>query len=148
LVWRKANGSRTRRAVVGMGSTLPCDRGCRKAKSAPACRATDGSVHVLAAVDTQGRAGDEPRVLGAQERDASGDFIRVPEAADRDPGDDLLEYVLRHRRHHVGVDITRRDGVDRNAVTRAFLRQRLGEAVDPAFGRSIVDLAVLAGLAV
>ena len=32
--------------------------------------------------------------------------------------------------HHVGVDIARRDGVDGDALGRALLGERLGEAVD------------------
>ena len=54
----------------------------------------------------------------------------------------------RHRGDHVGVDIAGRDRVDGDAGARAFLRQRLGEAVDAGLGGGIIDLAVLAGLAV
>src|SRR5205085_9105696 len=52
------------------------------------------------------------------------------------------------RGDHVGVDIARSDSVDRHAGTRAFLRQRLGEAVDARLGGGIIDLPVLPGLAV
>ena len=74
--------------------------------------------------------------------------LGLAEAVDRDLGDDLAEHVRRDRRDHVGVDIARRDGVDGDAVARAFLGQRLGEAVDARLGGGIIDLAVLAGLAV
>src|SRR5690606_33866881 len=49
---------------------------------------------------------------------------------------------------HVGIDIARRDGVDRYAFLGAFLRQRLRKAVDARFGGGIIDLAILARLAV
>jgi hypothetical protein len=49
---------------------------------------------------------------------------------------------------HVGIDIAGRDRVDGDADARAFLRQRLGEAVDAGFGGGVIDLAILAGLAV
>src|SRR5665213_18129 len=72
----------------------------------------------------------------------------MAEPADRHPRDDLLQHVGRHGAHHVGVDIAGRDGVDGDALAGAFLRQRLGEAVDAGFGGGVVDLAVLPGLAV
>jgi hypothetical protein len=59
-------------------------------------------------------------------------------------GDDLLQHVLGHGRDHVGVDIAGRDRVDGDAGARAFLRQRLGEAVDAGLGGGVIDLAVLA----
>ena len=72
----------------------------------------------------------------------------MAEPADRNAGDDLLQHVRRHRAHHVGIDVAWRDGVDGDAEARAFLGQRLGEAVDARLGRGVVDLAILAGLAV
>ena len=90
----------------------------------------------------------KPAILGDQEGDAARDLVGLAEPADRDLGDDLLQHVGRHRRDHVGVDIARRDRVDGDAELRAFLRQRLGEAVDARFGGGVVDLAVLPGLAV
>src|SRR5665213_1370231 len=72
----------------------------------------------------------------------------MAEPADRHARDDLLQHVGRHGAHHVGVDIAGRDGVDGDALAGAFLRQRLGEAVDAGFGGGVVDLAVLPGLAV
>src|SRR4028118_1213638 len=55
-------------------------------------------VHVLAAVDAQGRAGDEAGILAAQEEDAAGDLLRLAEAADRNAGTHLGEQFLRNRR--------------------------------------------------
>ena len=43
---------------------------------------------------------------------------------------DLFQHIGRHCRDHVGIDISRRDGVDGDAEARAFLRQGLGEAMD------------------
>ena len=106
------------------------------------------SVHVLAAVDRQRRASDEAAILVDQECDPAGDLLGLAEAPDWDPSDDLAEHFLRHRGDHVGVDVPRSDGVDRDAVSRAFLRQRLGEAVDAGLGGGIIDLPVLARLAV
>src|SRR5688500_8565 len=104
------------------------------------------SIHVLAAVDRQSRAGDEAAVFRAEENDATGDLVGAAQTADGNPRDDLLEHVGRHRRDHLGVDVTGRDRVDGDAGPRAFLGQRLGEAVDAGFGGRIIDLPVLAGL--
>src|SRR5688572_25102995 len=91
--------------------------------------ASPASIHVLAAVDRQSRAGDEAAFFRAEEGDAAGNLVGPPEPADRNAGNDLLEHVGRHRRDHLGVDIAGRDRVDRDAGARAFLGQRLGETV-------------------
>jgi len=44
---------------------------------------------VLAAVDRQGRAGDETGILVAQESDSARDLIGLSEPPDRNPSDDL-----------------------------------------------------------
>ena len=74
--------------------------------------------------------------------------MRLAQAADGDFGDDLFQHWRGHGGDHVGVDITGGDRVDGDAIFRAFLRQRLCEAVDARLGGGIVDLAILAGLAV
>ena len=56
--------------------------------------------------------------------------------------------VLWYGGHHIGVDITRCDGVDGDTFGSTFLGQGFGETVDPGFGGRIVDLAVLPGLSV
>src|SRR3546814_5991768 len=66
----------------------------------------------------------------------------------RDFRDDLLQHVGGDGGDHVGVDIARRDRVHRDPGARAFLRQRLGEAVDARFGGGVIDLAILPRLAV
>src|SRR5208282_6365895 len=105
-------------------------------------------IHMLPAIDRQRRAGDEAGRVADQEHHAARDLLGVAEPADRNPRHDLLQHVLGHGAHHVGVDVAGRDGVDGHALARAFLRQRLGEAVDARFGGGVVDLAVLPGLAV
>src|SRR5262245_20573487 len=102
---------------------------------------------MLAAVDRQRRAGDEARILIDEEGNASSDLLRLAEASNGDPGDDLAEYFLRNRGDHVRIDIARCDGVHRDVAPRAFLRERLGEAMDARFGGRIIDLAILPRLA-
>src|SRR5579863_8150005 len=65
---------------------------------------SNASIHMLAAIDRQGRAGDETGFVRDQEQDGAGDVLGLAEAADRDARDDLLEDVLRHRAHHLGID--------------------------------------------
>src|SRR5665647_477979 len=72
----------------------------------------------------------------------------MAEPAYRNTRDDLLEHVLGHGGDHVGVDVAWGDGIDGYAEPRAFLRQCLGETVDAAFRRGVIDLTVLARLAV
>src|SRR5690349_15306059 len=106
------------------------------------------SVHVLAAVDRQGRAGDEARVLIHQERNTASDLAGLPEPTNRDSCDDLAEHFLRHRGDHVRVDVAWSDRVHGDAVARALLRKSLREAVNARLCRRIIDLAVLPGLPV
>ena len=55
-------------------------------------------------------------VVGGEEHHAARDLLRLAEPADRDlRQDDLLQHVLRHRLHHLGVDIARADRVDGDA---------------------------------
>src|SRR5437773_1882073 len=106
------------------------------------------SIHVLPAVDRQRRTGDEARFLADEEGDSARDLMCLAEPPYRDLGDNLAEHVLRHRGDHIGVDIAGRDGIDRDAIARALLGQRLGEPVNARLGGGIIDLAVLARLAV
>ena len=103
---------------------------------------------MLAAIDRQCRAGDETSFVGDEEQDGPRDVLGLAEPADRDARHDLLQDVLRHGAHHLGIDIAGRDGVDRDAARGAFLRQRLCKAVNAGFGGGVIDLAVLPGLAV
>src|SRR5713101_5464362 len=122
------------------------DKGRRRA--GPHHGASEPLVHMLAAIDRQRRAGDETGIVGDQEHHAAGDFIGLAEPADRDLGDDLLQHVGRHRRDHIGLGVAGRDGVHGDALGRAFLGQCLGEAVNARLGGGVVDLAILAALAV
>src|SRR3546814_20808157 len=62
------------------------------------------SIHVLAAVDAHGRAGDEACVLAAQEGDAARDFAGVAKASDGNLGDDLFEHRQRSEERRVGKE--------------------------------------------
>src|SRR3546814_19558254 len=101
---------------------------------------------MVPAIDALRRAGDGAGVLAAQEGDAAGELARRAEAADGDFGDDLFQHRGGDRGDHVGVDIAGGDRVDRHALLGAFLRERLGEAVDARFGGGLIDLAILARL--
>ena len=104
--------------------------------------------YMLAAIDRQGRAGDETGIVGDEEHDAAGDVICCAQSADRDAFHDLFQNIRRDGADHFCVDIAGRDGINRDADAGAFLGQRLGEAVDAGFGGSVIDLAVLARLTV
>src|ERR1041384_2026547 len=118
---------------------------CPIVKTVPAGR---GSIHVLAAIDRERRAGDEVGLVGDQEQDRAGNVLGFAKTADRDARNDLLQYLRRYRAHHLGIDIARRDGIDCDAARGAFLRQRLGETMDTGFRGGVVYLAVLPRLAV
>src|SRR5260370_31923219 len=68
--------------------------------------------------------------------------------AGRDTGDDFFERVRRHRTQHVGVDVAGGERVDSDAARRTLLRQRFCDPVDARFRGSVVDVSVLAGLAI
>src|SRR6266567_7945956 len=120
----------------------------RGAENAPPATETT-SDHVLTAVRGQRRAGDEARIVRGQEYDAARDLFRLTQPPDGDLRNDvLLEHVLRDCLDHLGADISRTDGIDRDAALRALLRQRLGEAELARLRGRIVRLAHLALLAV
>src|SRR5258708_39603360 len=52
------------------------------------------SIHVLAAIDRQRRAGDEVGLVGDQEQNGAGDVLGLAEPADRDARDDLFQDVV------------------------------------------------------
>src|ERR1051326_4861786 len=107
------------------------------------------SDHVLTAVCGQRRAGDEARIVRRQEYHAARDLFRRAQSTDRNLRKDvLLEHFLGHGLHHLGADVSRTDGVDRDAASRALLRQRLGEAELARLGGGVIGLADLALLAV
>jgi hypothetical protein len=63
-----------------------------------------------------GRAGDQSGIVGGEEHHAARDLLRLAEPADRNLRQDaLLQHVLRHRLHHLGVDVAGADGVDGDA---------------------------------
>jgi hypothetical protein len=105
-------------------------------------------VHVLTAVHRDRGAGDEAGLVRTKKSTARAMSSAWPRRPDRDAADDLLQHLWRHRANHLGVHVAGRDGVDRDALGRALLGQGLGEAVDAGLGGGVVDLAVLAGLAV
>src|ERR1044071_9505723 len=67
---------------------------CPIVKIVPAGR---GSIHVLAAIDGERRAGDEIGLVGDQEQDRAGDVLGLAEPADGNARDDLFQYLRRHR---------------------------------------------------
>src|SRR5580693_3065521 len=106
------------------------------------------SAHVQAAVERKVGAGGKGGVIAHQPVDDGGDFIRLAEALDRYRADNLLQALRLDGTHHVGPDVTRRDGVDRHAARCDFLGKSHGEAVDAGLGRRIVGLPELATLPV
>jgi len=99
------------------------------------------SVHVLTAVYRDRGAGDKAGVIRHQKEHGAGDVLGIAESADRDAADDFIQHWLRDRAHHLGVDITGRYGVYRDALRRSLLRQRLGEAVDAGLCGGVGSLA-------
>jgi hypothetical protein len=59
------------------------------------------SIHMLPAIDAQGRSGHEARVFAAQERHASCDLLRLPYNARPGSWRRSFPARLRHRAHHV-----------------------------------------------
>ncbi len=103
---------------------------------------------MLAAVDRQGRSGDETCIVAYQKLDCARYVLGVTKTPDRNSCHDFFEYGLRDGHHHIGGDVTRGDGINGNTLGRALLGQGLGESVNAAFSRGVVDLAILPGLAV
>src|SRR5678815_4342027 len=85
--------------------------------------AAKASLHVLAAVDGDVRAGHESSLVRSEVVDQARDLLGLAEPTDRDLREDLgVEDVLRDRRHHLGADVAGRDRVDRDALLRDLER--------------------------
>ena len=48
---------------------------------------------------------------------------------------------MRNRHHHLGADVSRRNGIDGDAVSRDLERQRLGKAMHAGLGSGVVRLS-------
>src|SRR5665213_2087887 len=57
------------------------------------------------------------------------DLLRFAKSTDRNSRDDIFEYRLGNRRHHVSIDESRSHTVDGNALSCEFESERLGESV-------------------
>ena len=55
---------------------------------------TPGSIHMLAAIDRQRRAGDEIGLVGDQKQHRARDVLGLAEPSDRNARDDLFEHVF------------------------------------------------------
>src|SRR5215469_16517344 len=104
--------------------------------------------HVQAAVQGEISAGREGGLIAGEPADDRRDLIGLSQAFHRDAAYDLLEPVGLDGAHHLGADVSGRDGVDGDTAPRDFLRQRHGEAVDAGLGRRIVGLPELSLLPV
>jgi len=64
------------------------------------------SDHILPAVHGERRSRDEAGIVGGEEYHAARDLLGLAEAVDRNLRQDVLvENILRHRLHHLGVDV-------------------------------------------
>ena len=102
-------------------------------------------MQVLAAVDAERLAGDERRAIADEEYNGARDLSRPRESPNGDPGHDLLEDLLGHRRDHRGIGVPGRYDIDGDAAGCALERQRLGEADHAGLGGGVVGLAELSG---
>src|SRR5699024_1290611 len=103
-----------------------------------------GSLPLHAAVDRDDLAGHVLGVLAGDEPDDTGDVLDAGEAIKRDALTDLLLHVVRNVVEHVGLDEPRRDAVRGRSRTGEFERDGAREAEQPALGRGVVRLAVVA----
>lgn len=101
------------------------------------------SVHVLATIHRHVAAGHEPRRLTGDECNQCGDFLRPSQTTHGNTGSHLLDHFLRHARHHLRIQIPRRDGVDCHTLARHLLRKGFSEAMHAGFCGGVVGLAEL-----
>src|ERR1700750_2782332 len=101
----------------------------------------------MAAIDGEVGTGDPAGILGGEEGDGVGDFLRPAEAADGDLRDDLRADIFGNGHDQVGAHVARRYRVHRDAEARVLLGERDGEPVHDGLGRRVVGLYVLALLA-
>src|SRR5215204_2606812 len=103
--------------------------------------------HVQPAVDPVHLPGDVPRLGVGEELDHPGDLLRLPQPADRNGGDHLVEDLLGHGRDHLGGDEPGRDRVDRDPLAGRLKGQAVGQPEQARLGGGVVGLADVALLA-
>src|SRR3982751_6452931 len=97
-----------------------------------ATRSSEGSEHVLAAVDGDVRTCQECRLIACEISDETCHLFRLSKTTHRNLRNDLaVQNVLRNRHYHLRPDVARRDRIDGDALARDFERERFGEAVHP-----------------
>src|SRR5436309_2281629 len=138
----QADGPRRGQHSPGVATGTSCSSG---QLPAPADRGSTS--HLQAAVDRDDAAGDVAGVVVGQESHRPGDLPGVAEAADGNGGDDLVEDVLGHGGHHLGVGVAGGDAVDGDAFAGDLEGEAFGEAEQSRFGGGVVGLADVAGLA-
>src|SRR5664280_133690 len=93
------------------------------------------SVHVLSAVDLDGRAVDVARPVGEEERDRGRDLLGLADAAERDGrGHGRLAFVGELAAHNLGVDRPGSQDVDGDAEGTQFSRTTTAHADDRCLG--------------
>src|SRR5665811_2028429 len=115
---------------------------CRDEAAGEAARRRDGiSVHVLAAVDLDGRAVDVARPVGEEERDGGRDLLGLADAAERDGrGHGRLAFVGELAAHDLGVDRPGSQDVNGDAEGTQFSRTATAHADDRCLGCRINTL--------
>src|SRR5579875_94658 len=87
--------------------------------------------HLQTTVDVENRARDIARLVFEQKRYHARDFFRFAEPALRNAFDDFLHGFFWNGRDHLGLDESRRHGIDRDAALCHLERQALGETEQP-----------------
>src|ERR1700738_4349863 len=147
-VWRLRLSRLWLASMTGMTpSARPArSRGCLPAPHPPDATAPPQLSHLDSAVHRENGARDVAGVVFTQKADHASHFRRCPQPSHRDPGDSLLEHLLRHGGDHLGVDETWSHAVDSDPLSGRFQGQGLGEADESRLGGYVVGLADVAGL--
>ena len=107
-------------------------------------RPREAAAGEVAAVDGEGVAGDERRVVGREEQRGSRDLLRLPDASEQvlglEPFEDRTQTALLERRGHRRRDHARAQAVDAHVVRSVVDRHAAREEHDTALRRVVRGL--------
>src|SRR5690606_38989756 len=102
------------------------------------------SAHVHAAIHRNRSPGNIGSTIRSQKGDDLSNLFRLTETTQRDLPQQRVTLSFRQLTRHVGINETRRHGIDRDTARAYFTSQRTTETLEPRLGCGVVYLPRIA----